>query len=127
MDKKLNENFILKKINYVPIACILIICIVSTLYVSYNYINNLKKEKESIEKNYTGFSSIQIEEKQQELEKRFDKQIHVILLIAIIIFLVLITLSILISKVLKSKFLNYINCFEEQVRENEKQILENRI
>ena len=123
MNKELNEDFILKTIKYVPLICIFIICIVSTLYVSYNYVNSQNNEEELIVNNYFNLNDIQ---KEEVNEIQHNKQVEIIFIIGISISLVLFIFSILISKILKNRFLNYVECFEKQVRENEKQIIENK-
>ena len=127
MKRKSNEDFILKAIKYFRIISISIIFIISFSFVFYNYTDSLKKE--SIEKNYSGFNDEikKIIEIEQKLEKQFDRHIYNILLISISFSILFLVLTILISELLKNRFLNYIECFEEQVKENEKQILKNKI
>ena len=56
MNDKSNEQFILKIIKFAPLIFILIASILSTTYISLNYINTLKKEKIKIEEDYIQFN-----------------------------------------------------------------------
>ena len=47
-----NEKFVLRIIKYAPLIFILIASILTTAYISLDYINTLKKEKEKIENEY---------------------------------------------------------------------------
>lgn len=47
-----NEKFILKIIKYAPLIFILIASLLTTAYISLNYINTLKKKKAKIENEY---------------------------------------------------------------------------
>ena len=47
-----NEKFVLRIIKYAPLIFILIASILTTTYISLNYINTLKKEKEKIRNEY---------------------------------------------------------------------------
>ena len=73
----------------------------------------------------TGFNfdklNLIIKEKQEILEKQYENQIMFILIIASVMTILLLVLSILISKALEKRFLKYKEDLEGQILENQKQ------
>jgi signal transduction histidine kinase len=77
-----------------------------------------------------GFNSdklnLKIKEKQQILEKEYNKQINLILITSVLMTIILLVLSILISKAVGKKFLDYKKSLEKQLLENKKQLIKNQ-
>lgn len=106
-------------------------------YLEYGFVDNsnnneyfekisyLKKIKEYDWVIGTGFNSdklhLIIKEKQTTLEKQYNKQINLILIIASVMTILLLVLSILISKALEKRFQKYKEDLEGQISENKKQ------
>jgi two-component system, NtrC family, sensor kinase len=91
----------------------------------FNKISYLKKIKEYDWVLGTGFNfdklNLIIKEKQETLEKQYENQIKFILIIASVMTILLLILSILISKALEKRFLKYKEDLEGQILENQKQ------
>jgi signal transduction histidine kinase len=105
-------------------------------YLEYGFLDNsnneyfkkisyLKKIKEYDWVLGTGFNfdklNLIIKEKQETLEKQYENQIKFILIIASVMTILLLILSILISKALEKRFLKYKEDLEGQILENQKQ------
>ena len=104
-------------------------------YIEYEFLNNnneyfgkvsyIKKIKKYDWVIGTGFNTdklnLIIKEKQETLEKQYDKQINLIFIIASVMTILLLVLSILISKALEQRFQKYKEDLEGQISENKKQ------
>ena len=90
--------------------------------INTSYVKGLKNWEWVITKNFyqSDMSNLFIQ-KEKELNKRFSKKILYIFTISIILTLILLVISIYISKILKIKFNKYRNDIQNHIKENSKQ------
>ena len=110
------------------------------IYSQYEY---MYKDKNSIEKiSYlkkvdiygwvigTGFNldnlDLKIKNRHNELEIAYDKQINLVLIIAIVVTLIFLIISTFMSGIIEKRFFDYKESLEKQLKENEIQLIKNQ-